>query len=542
MIVFRASTRCAAAVSDDAVTVGSVGIPVFFTFSAEWDGVQKIVIFKSGDVAVDVALTGSSCPVPPECLAVADEWLTIGVYGANSAGTVVIPTVWAEAAPIRPGAEPSGVDPAEPTPSWVAQVQEMASEALAHMENMTAEAQTLPAGDPATASWDPETDVLTLGIPKGETGARGPAGADGGPGPRGEDGAPGTPGADGFSPTVSIVDIPGGHRITITDAEGPHSFDVMDGQGGGGSGGVFWAEYGVTTNAEIEAAQAADQIVMCEYNSDYYRMVYLEAGYALFNTMSGANELVLECDTDAWSNSSMSFGSYSKPSGGIPKSDLASGVQTSLGLADSAYQKPSGGIPDTDLSSGVQSSLDKADDALPKTGGTMSGAIAMGSNKITGLDAGVADGDAVNVSQMASAISQSAAYYRGSFATRAALLAVAWQTSDPQAANYVTNNDYAIVLDDETQNDECWRYLYVLGTGWTAQYRINETPLTQAQLDALNSGATSTNIGQIATNTTAIAGKLAANQGAGNAGKFMIVGSDGIVTPVAMSVWQGGSY
>jgi len=108
---------------------------------------------------------------------------------------------------------------------------------------------------------------------------------------------------------------------------------------------------------------------------------------------------------------------YQKPSGGIPDTDLSSGVQASLakadtalqshqdisgkadkvsgatngnfaGLdsngnltdsgskagdfatsaqgakADSAYQKPSGGIPDTDLSSGVQASLGKADTAL----------------------------------------------------------------------------------------------------------------------------------------------------------------------------------
>ena len=42
---------------------------------------------------------------------------------------------------------------------------------------------------------------------------------------------------------------------------------------------------------------------------------------------------------------------YTKPSTGIPKTDLASGVQTSLGLADTAYQKPSGGIPDSDIAS-----------------------------------------------------------------------------------------------------------------------------------------------------------------------------------------------
>ena len=87
---------------------------------------------------------------------------------------------------------------------------------------------------------------------------------------------------------------------------------------------------------------------------------------------------------------------YTKPSGGIPKADLASGVQTSLGKADTAlqsvtaeavlgaaedftseqkpvfrgyigagtYSKPSGGIPKADLASGVQTSLGKADGSL----------------------------------------------------------------------------------------------------------------------------------------------------------------------------------
>ena len=44
---------------------------------------------------------------------------------------------------------------------------------------------------------------------------------------------------------------------------------------------------------------------------------------------------------------------YTKPSGGIPASDMASGVQTSLGKADSAYQKPGSGIPASDIASGV---------------------------------------------------------------------------------------------------------------------------------------------------------------------------------------------
>lgn len=57
-------------------------------------------------------------------------------------------------------------------------------------------------------------------------------------------------------------------------------------------------------------------------------------------------------------------GFYTKPSGGIPSSDLADAVQTALTSAGTAYQKPSGGIPSTDLASAVQTSLGKADTAL----------------------------------------------------------------------------------------------------------------------------------------------------------------------------------
>lgn len=62
-------------------------------------------------------------------------------------------------------------------------------------------------------------------------------------------------------------------------------------------------------------------------------------------------------------------GAYVKPSGGIPSSDMASAVQTSLGKADSAFQKPSGGIPSSDMDSEVQTSLGKADTAYQKPSG-----------------------------------------------------------------------------------------------------------------------------------------------------------------------------
>lgn len=55
---------------------------------------------------------------------------------------------------------------------------------------------------------------------------------------------------------------------------------------------------------------------------------------------------------------------YTKPSGGIPVTDLSSTAQTDLSLGASAYQKPGGGIPATDLSASVQTSLGLANTAL----------------------------------------------------------------------------------------------------------------------------------------------------------------------------------
>ena len=46
------------------------------------------------------------------------------------------------------------------------------------------------------------------------------------------DGSDGTNGTDGVSPTLSVAEITGGHRVSITDVNGTQAFDVMDGQDG----------------------------------------------------------------------------------------------------------------------------------------------------------------------------------------------------------------------------------------------------------------------------------------------------------------------
>ena len=111
-----------------------------------------------------------------------------------------------------------------------------------------------------------------------------------------------------------------------------------------------------------------------------------------------------------------------------------------------------------------------------------------------------------------SSINSSAAFFRGNFdnyetpqaSGNTTLMGVAWQTQHKNQPYYVSNNDYAYVNDDETHNHEAWRYIYVEGTGWQPQFRVNEAPLTAAQLAALNSGITQALVQQIAQNQSDI--------------------------------------
>jgi hypothetical protein len=77
----------------------------------------------------------------------------------------------------------------------------------------------------------------------------------------------------------------------------------------------------------------------------------------------------------------------------------------------------------------ADTALSKANAALPKAGGTMSGAIAMGSNKITGLAGPEADGDATNKKYVDDAVkagiaASDAMVYKGVIGSQSALNAI----------------------------------------------------------------------------------------------------------------------
>lgn len=148
MILFFARKRYATCSSDDKLTTGSVGMLVQFGFSVEWDGItSKVAVFRAGDVSIDVALLEDTCTVPPEVLTTPGESLTIGVYGTDAAGTVVIPTVYADAGRIVRGAEPSGIEPTPQTQPLIDQLLVAAQAARDAADN----AETLAAAVQAAA-------------------------------------------------------------------------------------------------------------------------------------------------------------------------------------------------------------------------------------------------------------------------------------------------------------------------------------------------------------------------------------------------------
>ena len=237
-IQIAVSAADAAVTAPATLTSGMVGATVTFAFSGTaWQSLRKIAVFRAGSVRRDVEETdwsGSVCTIPWECLSEADERLLVGVYGMDEAGTVVIPTVYADCGWIWPGADPAGDPAADPTGPFyaglLAEALEKAKASGVFDGPAGPEGKTGPAGpkgengdsytvkglyatlsalqaahptgsagdawfvgtaeDNVVYQWDVDqaawVNVGALKGPRGETGATGAAGADGNDGADGK--------------------------------------------------------------------------------------------------------------------------------------------------------------------------------------------------------------------------------------------------------------------------------------------------------------------------------------------------------------------
>lgn len=98
------------------ITSGTVGLPAEFIFDSQWGGLRKVAVFLAGDIMKTVDNPEAGTTVPWELLVKPNVWLSVGVYGTNADGTVVIPTIWANVSVIQVGVNPDGDPSTEPTP------------------------------------------------------------------------------------------------------------------------------------------------------------------------------------------------------------------------------------------------------------------------------------------------------------------------------------------------------------------------------------------------------------------------------------------
>lgn len=126
--------RCAKTRRSAPITSGSIGVECLFLFDDSWDGLEKTAVFIAGREQRDVLLVGNSCVVPWEVLQYAGADLYIGVYGA-AGSEIAVPTVYALAGNILPGADPSGDPSVDPT----LPVYEQLREQIGDLDDLTTE-------------------------------------------------------------------------------------------------------------------------------------------------------------------------------------------------------------------------------------------------------------------------------------------------------------------------------------------------------------------------------------------------------------------
>lgn len=172
------------------------------TFSADWDGLDKTVVFQASRDQISVIPENGSCVIPHEMTKTAGANVRAGVYGTRN-GELILPTVWADLGVVWEGTEP-GEDTQPPTPGVYDQLLSLVSGAVKTAEGVRADADAGKFGGPAGPQ-GPQGEQGKPGTagpqgPKGDpgdTGPQGPEGETGPAGPQGSQGPKGDPGDTG---------------------------------------------------------------------------------------------------------------------------------------------------------------------------------------------------------------------------------------------------------------------------------------------------------------------------------------------------------
>lgn len=341
------------------------------------------------------------------------------------------------------------------------------------------------------------------------------------------------------------------------------------------------------TAAEIEAAYQAGRTIVCKTQARFMggqisaelplrsRMqerVFIFAFDQLVKKIIVAPTVQI---SDSGVNVSISQADiYEKPASGIPKSDLADDVQTSLTRADSALQS----VPDTYRTAEAQNIIDatKQTKTIADAGGyfganpTVEGALQqLGANSGGGSgnpNAVLYIEQTLTDEQKAQARSNINAEEAGTSYTKSEIDTKLDEKIN--ASNGKFTNSLSATTADGTQLYQEGIRVGVLGTGNcidinktqinfynrsgnlglfvdASNIRNLETPSDDR--DAANKKYVDDAVAGIIVPTktselTNDSGFITSSQGVENAGKFLVVGNDGNITLKTLEAWQGGNY
>ena len=216
-------------------------IQAHFDLGQNWSGFDVVrAIWWNDFNSIDTELDSQGiCKVPTEVMK------RKGNIKVNLVGSITVDDVITDRLTSYPvigvvvdcNSQISGSNARDVTPSQFDQYVAIVHEEVEKVTGMTAEAETLPEGSDATASYD--NGVLTLGIPKGDTGATGPQGPQGPQGiqgPQGERGATGPQGETGATGPQGPQGIQGPQGETgpqgATGPQGPQGIQGEQGPQG----------------------------------------------------------------------------------------------------------------------------------------------------------------------------------------------------------------------------------------------------------------------------------------------------------------------
>lgn len=324
---------CGRCVQSEPLTSGMVGQTIHFEYSHDFDGLAATAVFTDGANTVNVVNPGNECIIPHEVLTTVGAAVKVGIYAVRG-DELVIPTVYATIGFVLKGADPNGGISEDPTlPVW-AQTQAMIgnlnalkTQAKDNLVLAVNEVKNTTDGKQDTIN---DLEAIRTGAAKGATALQS------------------VPSSYRTAAAQDVID--NGLSDRVSAIEGKEA--DWNGKYSKPTDGIPKTDLESSVQTSLDKAETALQSVPNTYRTaseqdtiDSGKVDKVTGKGLSTNDYTDADkakvdaiEPVTEQTVSGW-GFTKNTGTYSKPTGGIPKADLANDVQASLGKAETALQE-----------------------------------------------------------------------------------------------------------------------------------------------------------------------------------------------------------